>query len=198
MRSTLLSATIVAVFISIADAFTHSISGNPCTQSATLLNLLPNQGCQLAAAAAAAAASASKDATKEVLSSEEKLLLETPNNAARELAKRIFSLPSQILRTPQDDGSDSFPFEVIADHESDVVVYPIVGFTYVKLDNGDIRAVPSPNAKGACNIDSIHKSRTLPTYGWFSPACQLGDMHADNQSYCGNPDDGPQINEDKK
>jgi hypothetical protein len=196
MRSTLLSATIVAVFISITEAFTHSISGNPCTQSSTLLSLLPNQGCQLAAAAAAA--SASKDATKEVLSSEEKLLLETPNNAARELAKRIFSLPSQILRTPQDGGSDSFPFEVIADHESDVVVYPIVGFTYVKLDNGDIRAVPSPNAKGACNIDSIHKSRTLPTYGWFSPACQLGDMHADDQSYCGNPDDGPQINEDKK
>lgn len=193
MRITLLSVACITVYLSTTDAFVPSISSKHCNQSSTLLSLLPNQGCQLAAAAAAAAAS--KGANKGILSSDETQHVETPNNAARELAKRIFSLPSQILRTPQDGGSHSFPFEVIADHESDVVVYPIVGFTYVKLDNGDIRAVPSPNAKGACNIDSMHKSRTLPTYGWFSPACKLGDMHADEKSYCGNPD---QINELEK
>ncbi len=161
-------------------------SGTP-----TALNLLPNQGCQLAAAAAAAQCTKkeNKSFEEEGKQTKSKSKTATPTNAARELAKRIFNLPAQVLKVAEDSSSKGFPFEIIADHELDEVVYPVVGFQFVKLESGSMRAVPSPNAVGACNINSIHQSNTQPVYGWFSPACRLGNSFAvDDESYCMDPE----------
>lgn len=167
--------------------------------SSTSLNLLPNQGCQLVAASAAALAKESESATSasSELHPPQERPEATPTTAARELVSRIFNLPSQIFSSPVSTSTNSettdFPIQVVPDAVDDNVVFPIVGFQFVTLETesgkNKIRAFPSTNTGGFCNIDSFHKARSLPTYGWFSPACQLGDVYANDESYCGEPKD---------
>jgi hypothetical protein len=166
------------------SAGTHAfapLSLNHCgSVSNTAIHLIPSQGCQLAAASAAALAKEKEDDahTKTAMSEEEKA---TPTNAARELVSRIFNLPSKMKGSTSEPSEISLPVSISSDSEDDSVVYPIVGFTFVKLEGGKMRVVPSMNARGECNIKNVQKSRTEPTYGWFSPCCYL-DSHEDSSS----------------
>ena len=179
------SYILATALLSIAHAFTPAILGtsrighHANSVKTSALNLLPNQGCQLAAASAAALA---KDTSqfKEVVS---------PVNAARELVSRIFNLPSEILKVPGDALDIDIPFALHHTNEGgDVAVFPIVGFTYVKLED-TMKVVPSVNAKGIINIQSMRKTRTEEVYGWFSPSCSLGSLYSDDDvAYCGRPE----------
>jgi len=174
------SSIFATALLSTAHAFTPAIQGSRyghANSVETSLNLLPNQGCQLAAASAAAL-------TKEAAQLKEVV---TPVNAARELVSRIFNLPSEILKVP----GDALDIDLFALHHTDevddVAVFPIVGFTYVRVED-TMKIVPSVNAKGAINIQSIGKTRTQDVYGWFSPSCSLGSLYSDDDvAYCGKP-----------
>lgn len=182
-----LSAITISLCCTNADAFcstkvVHTTHAVP----KTIVHLLPSQGCQLAAASAAALAK--EEIEKNSTTDQEERA--TPTNAAREFALRLFNLPSQIMNSPSESINLSLPFPVASETEEDVVVYPIVGFTFVKFENDKMRVVPSSNARGECNINNFQKSRTEPTYGWFSPCCKLGDLHSeDHAEYCGGKGD---------
>jgi|EP00979_Chaetoceros_neogracilis_P017538 hypothetical protein len=174
---------LATLFLSSADAFTPAAqvtrscySANAESASGSALHLLPNQGCQLAAASAAALANEAKQAR--VMNAPTGHA--APVNAARELVSRIFNLPSEILKVPDN--------AVHTDAQDDVAFYPIVGFTYVKHE--DKTMVISPvNAKGAINIQNRKKTQEEEVHGWFSSSCQLGSPHADNYaSYSGIPE----------
>jgi hypothetical protein len=179
------AAFVSTILVATTDAFAP-VNLNRHADSTTAIHLLPSQGCQLAAASAAALAKEEGlDVSRSPAKQEEKA---TPTNAARELVTRMFNLPSQMMSHPSDSSEIKLPFPVASDSREDVVIYPIVGFTFVKLKDGHMRVVPSMNAKGECNINNFHKSRTQPTFGWFSPSCKLGDLHSDDEEYFANKD----------
>jgi len=183
---------------------THSFTPTSCTpttKSSTALHLLPSQGCQLAAAFAAASAkeedntqhrdpnSLDNRSSSDIIDGSHPELSAqsiTPTQAAREFAWRVFSIPSHIIP----NGALPNPFDhnevCIDEKQDDVVLFPIVGFTFVKGENEEVIVLPSPDGSGgACNIDSVRQTKELPLYGWFSPCCKLGDLYADDQTYCG-------------
>jgi len=175
---------------------THSFTPTTCTpitKSSTALYLLPSQGCQLAAASAAASV---KEEDHNIINNRSSPdLIDgnhpelsaqsiTPTQAARVFAWRVFSIPTHIL--PNGASNNEVRID---DKQDDVVLFPIVGFTFVKGENEEVQILPSPDGSvGACNIDSIRQTKELPLYGWFSPCCKLGDVYADDQMYCGGID----------
>jgi hypothetical protein len=171
----------------------------------TELNLVPKQGCQLAAAAAAAFAKQNENLVAE----EEKTINNNnnhqnlnPTDATREFVSRLFHLPfGKGSSQSEQDEEVVIDFKIPGIQESsssnnsntnnshdDVVLFPIVGFQYVKLQDGHIRGIPSSNAspeKAVCNLDAMNKSMNQPTYGWFTYCCTLGDLYASDDEYCG-------------
>jgi len=166
-------------------------------QTDTALHLVPSQGCQLAAYAYA-----NMEHHDQYGENVAQKALEidndhshpsdgiTPTQAAREFASRLFSIPSQInsshethtswITDPLQSASESSTFQ---NDNEDVVLYPLLGFTFVKTDDGKhVRALPSPNASGVCNIKSLQDTKESPLYGWFSSCCYLGDF--DDDDYC--------------
>ena len=186
-------AVLTSILIARADAIAPATTNSKYHRNTvTALHLLPTQGCQLAAASEAALVK--EEAKKSSIQNTEEEQI-TPLNAAREVVSRLFSLPSEIMKGPSASLSVEkemdLPFNVITElsGEDDVVVYPIVGFTFVK--HGDESKVLPTSTNAACSIDSYRKSRTEATYGWFSPCCKLGDIHSDeHEAYCGKPLDG--------
>jgi len=76
------------------------------------------------------------------------------------------------------------------DTEEDVVRYPITGFTLVTTtddanpDQFQVHALPPPNtSRSTCDIIAMKESKTSPVYGWFSPACKLGNLYGDDGRY---------------
>ena len=144
------------------DAFSVS-SASLSQRSPSALNLLPSQGCQLAAAEASC-------------KSQQESSLQTDIEKARKVIVDLFHLPShQKSHEEQDDRN--------------TVYHPIVGLTYVKVhdddDNTDhVRILPSYSTP-SCSIESHKSSCTLPVYGWFSPACFLGSIYDSDEDYCG-------------
>ena len=123
----------------------------------------------------------------------------TPTQAARVFVSRVFHIPSHILPHPitdeceiddsihpkskgrniktQDSGD--------ADEDDTAVLFPLVGFTFVKNDDNIVQALPSANTRALCMIDSVAQTKELPSYGYYSPCCYLGDVNADDDEYCG-------------
>ena len=168
-------ASTLLFFTASIDAFAPANPSLQAVASKTTMHLVPSQGCQLAAASAAALAKEEEEEATRISKVEEKA---TPNNAARTFIAKMFQRPSGMkLRFPQASERD----------EDDLVIYPIVGFAFVKLEDGSTRAVPSVNARSECNIDSYRQTRIEPTYGWFSPSCQL-DLYAEDEEYCAKKD----------
>jgi len=134
----------------------------------------------------------------------------SPSDATREFVSRLFHLPSQFNnhnKKQQKDSIIEFKIPGITntntnsgdmknndsnysdDTGADVVLFPIVGFQYVKLQDGSIRGIPTCNAvaeKAVCNIDAVHMSQTQPLHGWYSKCCLLGNVYVDDHDeYCG-------------
>jgi len=159
----------------------------------TALHLLPSQGCQLAVASAAASVKEEdRIAHQHDGKLDEKISPElvTPTQAAREFVSRVFSIPSHILpnvsHMQQSWLHNPFEHNEICEDErrDDVVLYPLVGFTFVNV-NDEMKVLPPPFTSGACSIGSMRQTKESPVYGWFSPCCQLGDLYGDDETYCG-------------
>ena len=163
-----------------ATAFTPLCPDRP---TATKLNLLPSQGCQLAAAWNAANPDEdgfrrrrndendghNDNKTGERLAGDvagvgdsTKTPSSGPKRTARDLVAHLFSLPSAILHPSEEEAEDA-------------VFFPIVGFKFFPDHK---RAVPTA-VSASCRI---HRYANEEVYGWFSPACFLGSIHSDN--YC--------------
>jgi len=207
----LATTSVVLSFCYVSTNSFTPITCTPISQSNTALHLVPSQGCQLAAASAAASVKEEDNPQHR----DQKLLSNgsfpdqidssppelsgqsiTPTQAARVFVSRLFSIPSHIIPNGTSNSQQSWlqnPFEhneaCLDEVQDDVVLFPIVGFTFVKGENEEVQVLPSPNgAGGACNISSVRQTKEAPVYGWYSPACQLGDLHADDQVYCGGND----------
>ena len=197
----LLSITCLLLFNDSVRGF--SFINNPITKpqplhisSNMVLNLKPGQGPQLAAFSASKLAK-----LEEGGSPSNHITYITPINAARQFLHRIVTLPSQIIRigTKMDNSifeninKNSIYSNNISNYKSDddVVLFPIVGFQYVKIKDinsktDKFRAFPSTNCIKSCSITS-RRLLDEPVYGSFSPACHLGDIHSNDEEYCGKP-----------
>lgn len=176
-------------------------SGSSIRTNVQALCLVPSQGCQLAAASAAALAKleeereemkestiTSRSTSSSSDSSAQNL---RPSDATREFVSRLFHLPpfaSKSQATEQFASDRKAPNDKNHYHD-DVVLYPIVGFQYVKLQDGSTRGIPTMNLspeKAACNFSAKRMSEEQPLHGWFSECCMLGNLFATDDEYCGN------------
>jgi hypothetical protein len=98
-----------------------------------------------------------------------------PNN--RNFVRRAFNLPSNMIRRhphPKAELIDTSAAPIIGNAADDVVLYPLVGFTFCR--NGDrVVALPTTNHV-SCRLPI---SRKEEVYGWFSPVCKL-DMYSED------------------
>jgi len=102
----------------------------------------------------------------------------------------MFSLASLGLRRKEAECfSSAFPsslFEGARRGEDDVVLYPVVGFRWVGVDNenkGSKRYQVLPMSFKASM--PIMKIREQEIYGWYSPCCARGNVFDDYEFYCG-------------
>ncbi|EEC44461.1 predicted protein [Phaeodactylum tricornutum CCAP 1055/1] len=170
---------------SLVDAFTVSFPGS--FQSTTAVFLKPKQGKQLEAAFNAAYTPNKdqvgiNDAPVVPSVAEGNALHElrsSPTSAALSFVQRVFSLPSSMIKRhphPKIEGLPTLPRESADSFHDDVILYPVVGFTFVRDAKDHCRALPKlPNP--SCRIYASQE----PLYGWFSPACTLNPFADD---YC--------------
>jgi hypothetical protein len=169
--------------------------------SSTSLNLLPGQGNQLAAAYTAFISHKNNDDETDTVTPATKPQ-EPPSSsshwralaASRSFVSRVFHLPSSAIKKhphPTLEGlkanndkkeSNSFPFGFIPTRhhreEEDAVLYPLVGFQFVKSQEGsNIKTIALPTTShAACRLPT---HRNEPVFGWYSPACKL-DLYSED------------------
>ena len=165
-----------SLMVSGASAFVSS-SHSSIERHETALHLLPSQGSQLKAAVDAA--SCKKTDEKPVVEVE-KVQEEDQINPARAFVSRVFSMPSSMIKRhphPKDEGwmtDDPVRFRGRMKKQDDVVLYPVVGFQFVR--HGD-SFVPLPTkSHAACRLPL---NRNEEVYGWFSPVCKL-DIYSED------------------
>ena len=173
-------------------------AGSTKTTTTTSLQLLPGQGKQLVAAFAASTAKHRKGDEKQKTVQSTVAIQDSATTAAakhlsnaRTFVSRVFSLPSSMIKRhphPKIEGwADDMQQEYkrngeVSEKNTDVVLYPIVGFRFFKYGTkGSYRVLPT-KGNAACRIRNA-KSEILQ--GWFSPACRL-NMYTDNP--CDKPD----------
>lgn len=151
-------------------AFTSAFRRTPISSPATELNLVPGQGNQLVAAYNAA--TCKKDDEEDDDSTP---VAVTIQESPRTFVNKVFHLPSVRRHPyPKAEGLDTHH------GESDVVYYPMIGFTFCR--NGD-RVIALPTKS---NVSCRLPCRDEEVYGWFSPVCKL-DLYSDDP--CRNPND---------
>lgn len=136
---------VLALLVAASAAFAPLL---PSRVAATALNLRPHEGSQLVEASRTAYSTPNPLATEEKES-----LRSDPLSSARALVSRVFSLSSFRHPQEEDDGNDD---------ERDVVLYPIVGFCFVK---GQTKPLPTTSTP-ACRIPP----REEELFGWFHAA----------------------------
>ena len=149
-------------------AFTTLFRRSTIGASTLELNLVPGQGNQLVAAYNAATCKKNEDdddATPAPVTIQE---------SPRTFVKKVFHLPSVRRHPyPKAEGLDNHI-------ESDVVYYPMIGFTFCR--NGD-RVIALPTKS---NVSCRLPIQEEEVYGWFSPVCKL-DLYSDDP--CRNPNE---------
>jgi hypothetical protein len=188
---------------------TISINTRTASTTSSALNLVPSQGCQLAAASAAAIAKIQEleevtpttSSTTTIKNHEETRSSDNkqrninirPSDATREFISRLFYRKSSSPNNNYSNSDNNTAHYFVSDlklpsdvhkeitnkhNHNDVVYFPIVGFQYIKLQDGSIRGIPTMNAlpeKAVCNFGALNKSRMEPLYGYYSPCCYLKD-----------------------
>jgi hypothetical protein len=121
--------------------------------------------------------------------------------ASRSFVQRVFHLPSSAIKkhphptleglketqssTTTSQPQPTFPFNFIPRHqqqekEEDYVLYPLVGFQFVKSKDavdGTDRTIALPTTShAACRLPT---NRHEELYGWFSPGCKL-DLYSED------------------
>lgn len=153
---------------------------------ATLLQLVPGQGNQLAAYNAAHHKDEEDVQDNDEADNDFEALPmaitvgsepDAANSNSRNLVKRAFNLPSNMIRRhphPKVELIESPTASKSSNTLEDIVLYPLVGFTFCR--NGD-RVVALPTTSNvSCCVPISHKGEL---YGWFSPVCKL-DMYSED------------------
>jgi hypothetical protein len=153
---TLLIALVLALSASTADAFSTQ---RPQRHSSVSLNLLPDQASDLVAASLAAYSA--RDEAAPAASGKQTV------TAARALAFRVFSLPSSLIKRHPHPKSEGLPASTTRSPASskDYVLYPVVGFRFVRDSPDHCTALPTASSVASCRLPS----RDEPVYGWFHP-----------------------------
>jgi hypothetical protein len=156
----LIALVVLALSASTADAFSTPQRPTAQRQHASVsLNLLPDQASDLVAASLAAYSA--RDESTPAVSNKQTA------TAARALAFRVFSLPSSLIKRhphPKSEGLPASTTRSVAS-EKDYVLYPVIGFRYVRDSPGHCTALPTVSSVASCRLPS----RNEPVYGWFHP-----------------------------
>lgn len=197
-----------------ASAFAPAagVGSGRAASAGTALNLLPTQGAQLAAFARASGAAPPADAAvaKAAPSSDPAIVnaaaenaplievsFETPTEAAaaRGIVSRLFSLPSIVRGSAGAAAAVGHPEMMVdmpvsfeadpAGEGDDVVLYPVVGFRWVRDGDGNGHVLPPMECRAACSLPNHKKEEEV--HGWFSKACHLGNPHGSDEDYCSSP-----------
>lgn len=191
MKPSCISAVALLALTSCTESFTTTCS---TVRPTTSLNLMPGQGKQLEAAMNAALAKA--EAVKELCEVEGECpdlppSEDKPKPSALKFVKRVFSLPSSIIRghphptlegLEDEEVLESSTFDWNDSPEDDVVLFPLVGFQFVHDAPNHYGVLPSAHA---CNPSCrLRQDGEEEVVGWFSKACHL-DMFKEN--YCDDP-----------
>lgn len=119
--------------------------------------------------------------------------------ASRSFVQRVFHLPSSAIKKhphptleglkeqPKQSQSSSynshhaaFPFSFIPRQQpkvdDDYVLYPLVGFQFVKSSSADRTIALPTTSHAACRLPT---NRNEEVYGWFSPGCKL-DLYSED------------------
>ena len=143
----LLAMKFAWLMLPLAAAFAPSTT---TPRSSSALSLVPDQASQLVAAASST--HYDKPPTKRALS-----------QAARAFVNRVFHMPSATQHADDEEGDD-------------VVLYPLIGFTYVKDSPTHSRALPNVSC-ASCRLPA---NRDEPVFGWFSTACKVNPFDEDD------------------
>eukprot|EP00428_Durinskia_dybowskii_P052666 CAMPEP_0170330176 /NCGR_PEP_ID=MMETSP0116_2-20130129/66018_1 /TAXON_ID=400756 /ORGANISM="Durinskia baltica, Strain CSIRO CS-38" /LENGTH=182 /DNA_ID=CAMNT_0010583339 /DNA_START=119 /DNA_END=667 /DNA_ORIENTATION=- len=156
--------------VAFTTVFRRSRIGCPTLQ----LNLVPGQGNQLVAAYNAATCKKDEEDNDGVDGSTPAPVTTSVQESSRTFVNKVFHLPSVRRHPyPKAEGLDNHI-------ESDVVYYPMIGFTFCR--NGD-RVIALPTKS---NVSCRLPVQEEQVYGWFSPVCKL-DLYSDDP--CRNPND---------
>mmetsp|Transcript_3479 Transcript_3479/g.4840 ORF Transcript_3479/g.4840 Transcript_3479/m.4840 type:complete len:189 (-) Transcript_3479:276-842(-) len=187
MRGVTKCLTIASFFVSQVVSFSQ-IHRSLKSSGHTSLNLKPSQGNQLVAASEASFTNKEKSVT--------------PNGAARVFLDKIFSLKVRSLQNQSNNLRNEiieFPIKIESLGKDEEILYPIVGFLYVKYaDNTSgqplYKTLPSTHCSKKCDLAG-RQGQNLPVYGWYSPVCYLGSIHCNDDIYCGKPTSLPHPSE---
>jgi hypothetical protein len=154
---------------STADAFAFATTQRATTAQRhasipVALNLMPDQASDLVAASLAAYSARDEVAPAAVLNKH-------AATAARALAYRVFSLPSSLIKRHPHPKSEGLPASTTTTTtptsfpQRDYVLYPVIGFRYVRDSPDHCTALPTVSSVASCRLPS----RNEPVYGWFHP-----------------------------
>jgi hypothetical protein len=112
----------------------------------------------------------------------------TSSRASRNFVQRAFSLPSlgssnnnKKLKTSSSTSSSSTE----NGDQHDVVLFPLVGFTFCRNGN---QVVPLPTQSNvSCRLPRRSDVHQEEVYGWYSPVCRLNMYAANDEEYCNSP-----------
>jgi hypothetical protein len=159
MRQQITQTLLLSLTFSGAEAF---VAAPQSARQQTSLNLLPCQGNQLKAAYDAATCKSDEAAPGAQGGYVEEH--HGPAAAARAFVSRLFSLPSSPESVWRRKGKK----------QEDVVLYPIIGFHFVR-SQGRYIALPT-TSHAAC---PIHRNQNEEIVGWYSAACELDHFSED-------------------
>jgi hypothetical protein len=149
MNFLLLSSLLALSAINSVGAF----AGVGTTRSSSALHLLPSQGEALEAASNAFYGS------EGMASSSAEGGVTTVASSSRSFVSRLFSLPSSMIKKHPKAELEGLP----ASKQQNIVLYPMIGFQFVKVDDA-YRPLPT-NSNAACRLVNLEQQEV---YGWFS------------------------------
>ena len=162
-----LTLVVLALSACFSTGFTVPTTNAPVS---TRLQLVPEQGKQLVAAFEAESASPHHHVLN--TADERPIGLVAKSSA---FVSRIFSIPGAIMgRHPAAE-----PALVEFEPTDDVVLYPIVGFQFVKKGQ---QVLPT-TTNVSCRLAT--RAPDEEVYGWYTTACRLDSIYSD--TYCDDP-----------
>jgi hypothetical protein len=157
---TLLLTLCLALSASTTDAFATQ---RPQRYSTVSLNLSPDQASDLVAASNAQYRPRDDD---DYLTAPAVPVTPAPTNA-RAFAARVFSLPSSLIKRHPHPKSEGLPVLTTSSLD-DYVMYPVIGFQYVRDSPGHCTALPTVSV-ASCRLPILDE----PVYGWYGAASVL-------------------------
>lgn len=119
--------------------------------------------------------------------------LTSDSSSSRNFVQRAFSLPSlgnnnnnnnKKLKAMSSTSASSSSTDD-TDQQHDVVLFPLIGFTFCRNGN---QVVPLPTQSNvSCRLPRRSKVDQEQVYGWYSPVCKLNMYAANEEEYCTAP-----------